>query len=161
MPPSRSSTARLAHQKSTRSLKSELPERVQTDVILTIRPSCAESIHKGEKNHEFRGYLLRSSVERLWLYESAPRCAIRFVMQTAEPKSPGEVRDPSGFGNDAFDAGEIPGYAYPVRALYKLQTPLTREAMKTRFNMQSPQGYRYANQKLVQELTLDQMERVF
>jgi hypothetical protein len=54
-------------------------ERVFTDVLLTIKPEFAKMILKREKNYEFRNYQLRPTVERLWLYESAPTSAITYV----------------------------------------------------------------------------------
>ncbi|PCH41590.1 hypothetical protein WOLCODRAFT_137485 [Wolfiporia cocos MD-104 SS10] len=139
----------------------ERQARVSTDVILTIKPLFATLLSKREKNYEFRSYKLREEVKRFWLYESSPSRAIRYIIETAAPKTPGELRDPSGVGNDAFDAGALTKYAYPVCAMYKLAQPLTRDALHARFGTKSPQGFCYAPHRLIEELPLDQMERLY
>ena len=83
-------------------------------------------------------------------------------MTTARPKVPGEVRDPSGIGNDDFDAGlKQSKYGYPVTELYKLKKPLTTTELKARFDMPVPQGWRYATRSLVEGVPLEDMERLF
>ncbi|KAH9843716.1 uncharacterized protein C8Q71DRAFT_697403, partial [Rhodofomes roseus] len=137
------------------------PERIYTDVVLAIKSEFVEWIRERRKNHEFRSYKLRSTVQRLWLYESSPRCAIRFVVVTTLPKVPGELNDFSGVGNDDFDAGRMSSYAYPVRALYELEAPVTREELHARFGIKSPQGYCYAAKALVETMPLEGMRQVF
>ena len=83
-------------------------------------------------------------------------------METSTPKVPGEVNDPSGIGNDDFDKGlKQSKYGYPVTALYRLPAPLTTAELRARFDMPVPQGWRYATRKLVEEVRLEDMERVF
>ncbi len=83
-------------------------------------------------------------------------------MFTATPKVPGEVNDPSGVGNDDFDQGlKQSKYGYPVTELYKLQKPLTTAELKERFDIAVPQGWRYATKKLVEEMRLEDMEKIF
>lgn len=157
------------------------PERVWTDVILAIKPMYSALIQTREKNHEFREYKLRPDVMRLWLYESAPTCAItyafpsrhqrylqprtyticRHVVETISPKTPGDIRDSSGTGNDAFDAGEGSRYAYPIRALYRLNEPLKRQQLQNAYGMKSPRGFCYASRQMTENLPLAQMERVY
>ncbi|KZT12612.1 uncharacterized protein LAESUDRAFT_718892 [Laetiporus sulphureus 93-53] len=110
----------------TLSRKAKRPERVYTDVVLTIQPKYAILIAQREKNHEFRSYQRRADVKRLWLYESAPTCAITCVVETSAPKTPGQLRDSAGVGNDAFNAHEKTSYAYPIRSLYIVSPLITR-----------------------------------
>lgn len=63
--------------------------RVQTDVILCIKPEFVRLIVKGDKNHEFRKYKLKDSVRRLWFYETAPTSSItciRILVQIVRPR---------------------------------------------------------------------------
>ncbi len=88
--------------------------------------------------------------------------SLSYVMSTTEPKVPGEVNDPTGVGNDDFDQGlKESKYGYPVIELYKLKTPLTTSQLKARFDIATPQGWRYATRKLVEKLPLAEMEKVF
>ena len=83
-------------------------------------------------------------------------------MATSTPRVPGEVNDPSGVGNDDFDKGlKQSKYGYPVTKLWKLEKPLTTSELKERFDIGVPQGWRYATKKLVQEMSVDEMKRLF
>ncbi|RDX44246.1 hypothetical protein OH76DRAFT_1409365 [Lentinus brumalis] len=152
--------------KSTKQKKKSKPKagdenRVSTDAILSIKPEFTKLIAARKKNHEYRKYKLET-VTRFWLYETAPTSAITYLMFTATPKVPGEVNDPSGVGNDDFDQGlKQSKYGYPVTELYKLQKPLTTAELKERFDIAVPQGWRYATKKLVEEMRLEDMEKIF
>lgn len=67
----------------SKSAKANATPRVYTDAVLTIKPEFATLIAKREKNHEYRKYELRDTVERLWLYETAPTSAIRYATTNA------------------------------------------------------------------------------
>ena len=83
-------------------------------------------------------------------------------MSTTTPKVPGEVNDPSGIGNDDFDKGlKQSKYGYPVTELYKLKKPLAVSELKTRFDIAVPQGWRYAPRQLVDQMKLEDMEKLF
>ncbi|KAL7277587.1 hypothetical protein ACG7TL_008514 [Trametes sanguinea] len=137
-------------------------DRVLTDVVLSIKSEFTQLISERKKNHEYRKYRLKDSVNRLWLYETAPTSAITYVMETSRPKVPGEVNDPSGIGNDDFDKGlKQSKYGYPVTGLYRLKTPLSTSELKQRFDIAVPQGWRYATKRLVEEIRLEDMDHLF
>jgi hypothetical protein len=83
------------------------------------------------------------------------------VMVTTLPKVPGQVCDPSGVGNDDFHLGlKKSKYGYPVLGLYQLKTTLKPETMK-KFGLSTPQGLMYATKKLVEDIRLDDMDKLF
>ncbi|RPD57439.1 hypothetical protein L226DRAFT_467591 [Lentinus tigrinus ALCF2SS1-7] len=147
--------------KAKSKLKAGDENRVSTDAILSIKPEFTKLIAARKKNHEYRKYKLET-VTRFWLYETAPTSAITYLMFTTTPKVPGEVNDPSGVGNDDFDRGlKQSKYGYPVTELYKLRKPLTTAELKSRFDIAVPQGWRYATKQLVNEMKLEDMEKIF
>jgi hypothetical protein len=82
-------------------------------------------------------------------------------MLTGRPKTPGQVRDPSGVGNDDFDLGlKKSKFGYPVLGLHQLKRPLKIDAMKA-YGISPPQGMTYTPKKLVDEIPLDDMEKLF
>jgi len=82
-------------------------------------------------------------------------------MVTSHPKTPGQVCDPNGIGNDEFDNGmKKSKFGYPVLSLYKLKTPLKTEAMKA-YGVTPPQSFMYAPKKMVDEHPLEDMEKIF
>ncbi|GAM91558.1 hypothetical protein ANO11243_096100 [Dothideomycetidae sp. 11243] len=130
-------------------------DRVHTDVILSIKPRFVELIVSGEKNHEYRKYKLRDSVVRLWLYETAPSSRIRYVVKTTTPKTQGQVKDPSGIGNDDFDAGLKPAkYGYPVLDIYELPSALTAAILRRECDVSPPQRYCFVPESLFEAMAV-------
>lgn len=66
---SKTSVTFNAHSR-TKKLKPAAPDRVLTDVLLSIKPVHLANIVSRQKNHEYRKYRLRDGVTRLWLYET-------------------------------------------------------------------------------------------
>lgn len=59
--------------------------RVETDVLLAIKPEHLANIISREKNHEYRNYRLKDGVLCLWLYETGSgggRSSITYVQHT-------------------------------------------------------------------------------
>lgn len=131
--------AASSNSSSSSSTKKSKIERVYTDAILPIKLEFTELIAARKKNHEYRTYKVRDTVQRIWLYTTGATGAItcvtlllppfhefqltyityrrRHVMLTAHPKTPGEVQDPTGVGNDDFDNGlKKSKFGYPVLA---------------------------------------------
>jgi len=56
-------------------------ERVYTDAVLPIKLEFTDLIAARKKNHEYRAYKMKESVERIWLYTTTPTCAITCVYE--------------------------------------------------------------------------------
>ncbi|KAL5586659.1 hypothetical protein FOBRF1_016529 [Fusarium oxysporum] len=107
-------------------------ERVETDVLLAIKPEHLENITRREKNHEYRKYRLKDGVSRLWLYETGSgggRSSITHiaVINPNTRHEPGFVpAEPFGIGNEDFNAGlKESKYGYPILELYELANRVT------------------------------------
>ena len=82
-------------------------------------------------------------------------------MLTSRPKTPGQVQDPTGVGNDDFDNGlKKSEFGYPVLGLYKLKEPLKADGMRS-YGISPPQGLVYATKELVEGVPIGEMERLF
>ena len=131
-----------------------------TDAILPIKPEFMTLIASGTKNYEYRKYLM-DGVTRIWLYEIAPVDAITYMMETSNPRTPGEVQDPTGIGNDDFDKGlKKSKYGYPVLALYQLLDPVTRQDLQTLYGLEMPTTGLYAPQQLAKSQAQDRLHKV-
>ena len=76
-------TKRTAPAKTkTKTAKTKAEDRVESDVLMAIKPEHLNNIARQKKNHEYRKYRLRDGVERLWFYETGDnngRSAITYV----------------------------------------------------------------------------------
>ena len=82
------------------------------------------------------------------------------MIETTLPKVPGDIGDPDGVGNTDFDAGRMTRYAYPIRTMYKLSTPVTRDELYARFAIKSPQGFCYATRLFVEAFPPEDLEQI-
>ncbi|SCO53618.1 uncharacterized protein FFNC_15060 [Fusarium fujikuroi] len=116
-----------------------LAPRVETDVLLAIKPEHLANIISREKNHEHIA-----------------------VIPPNTRHEPGSVpTEPFGIGNDDFNAGRKESkYGYPILELYELANPLTLNEMKTRWKMGgAPMGWQYVTSDLWEDRRGEDEER--
>lgn len=145
-----SSSARKAPSKRSKPAKPPKPkiDRVNTDVLLSIKPESVAKIKTRKKNHEFRKYQLKNSVVRLWLYQSARISKITHIMETCPPKQPGELCNSDGLGNDDSDGGRKESkFGYPVLGFCVLKKTLDRKEMISKWYVIYGRKWRMAGQK--------------
>ncbi|KAB8070202.1 hypothetical protein BDV29DRAFT_160707 [Aspergillus leporis] len=96
------------------------------DILMSIRPEHMNNIAAKSKNHEYRRYLLPSTVRHIWLYTTAPISRIEYVARVSHGKTPGEVPEDGGIGNADFNAGKkVSKYAYEILDLWRLNEPIS------------------------------------
>jgi hypothetical protein len=139
-----------------------IPDKQVSDVVVYIRPEFVPLIHNRTKNHEFRKYKLDCSVKRLWLFETGLHGAITTVIEIGSAQRPGDLQDPSGFGNDMFDAG-LKGckFAYRIYGACKLKEPITRQIAALQYGFTFPESHFNAPAWMTEYFPLAEMERLF
>ena len=145
--------------------KSARPSRdlvSRADIFMSIKPEHMANIASGAKNHEYRVYLLPSSVSYIWFYTSAPISAIQYVARISRSKTPGEVPEDGGLGNADFNAGKkVSKFGYEILALWKLGQPITLSQARSRGILKGPpQKYNYVSKKVCGEWELEKQIRV-
>ena len=135
---------------------------VDTDIVLAIKPEFVEAIRTQEKNYEYRKYEIKPTVTRFWLYETEPINAIRYVINVGPVKTPGQVQDPSGLGNDDFDKGlKESKYGFPILEMQQLSEPLPGPLMEKSIGISPPHRYAYATTKLLLHHPDKTMKQIF
>ena len=120
-----------------------------TDAIWPIRTQFVELIVKGQKNHDFRSYLMKGII-RIWLYETAPVSAIRYMIETTTPKIPGQIQDSTGIGNDDFDRQlKRCNLGYPILVVHQLDIPININELKEHYGLKPPRAGIYAPSEFV------------
>ncbi|KAL2841160.1 hypothetical protein BJY01DRAFT_257158 [Aspergillus pseudoustus] len=128
------------------STKKPTPRTSKEDILMSIKPEHMRNIAAGTKNHEYRRYLLPSSVRRIWLYTTAPASRIEYVARISRGKTPGQVVEDGGLGNEDFNAGrKVSKFAYEILELWRLREPISlKEAVEKGFLKGAPQKYCWA-----------------
>ncbi|KAF7183233.1 hypothetical protein CNMCM7691_003146 [Aspergillus felis] len=133
------------------------------DILMSIKPEHMGNIAAGRKNHEYRGYLLPSTVRRLWLYTTAPLSRIEYVARISRGKTRGQVAEDGGIGNEDFNAGrKVSKYAYEILELWKLREPISlASAISSGFLKGPPQKYCWAPVALLANYSLPRQDHLF
>jgi predicted transcriptional regulator len=121
------------------------------------------------KNYEFRRYRIDPSVLRVWFYLNAPHSHIAYICEIdpARTRNPGDeplIED--GLGNKEFNerhkdwAGY--DYAYRIRSVWKLNTPIGLDRMKTMFGMKGPpRGLVYTPATILGQVRWNEQEMIW
>jgi predicted transcriptional regulator len=114
------------------------------EIVISIKNQYVELISNKTKNHEFRNYIPKKGVDRLWIYTSSPVKKIEYVADIDYIAKQPETIDEYGIGNREFNnLSSNYCYAYHIKSLYKLQNPIDIETLKKDFNFSPPQSYFY------------------
>lgn len=106
------------------------------DVVMSIKPQFVGKIVTGEKNYEFRKYIPKKGIDRLWIYTSSPISALEYVADIDEIITYPDKISKVGFGNDDFNCGiKKSKNAYSIAHLYRLETPLNLKFLKDKFRI--------------------------
>ncbi|KAL3425372.1 hypothetical protein PVAG01_02163 [Phlyctema vagabunda] len=133
-----------------------------TDILISIHPQHVAHIVARTKNHEFRKYLIPTTVTRMWIYETAPTSAVQYCVVIPPGKPPGALAedDLEGLKNRQFNDGDTlkPGgsgsrYAYKILELYRLETTFTLAGLKAKGWLKGPpQKYNFVPPEMLAEL---------
>lgn len=135
-----------------------------TDIVVSIYPKFTNLIKTGEKNYEFRKYVPKRGVNRLWIYSSSPACSLEYVAEIDKIVEFPEKIAEKGIGNDDFNNGlKKSKFAYHIKHLYRLASPLSLERLRSEFGFSAPQSYFYldSNDELKDYLQSQNLEKVF
>lgn len=113
-------------------------------IYLSIKPQYTKLIEIGKKNYEFRNYVSKKPFDTLFVYESTPTCALKYIIEIDNIiKYPEKIKE-LGIGNDEFNKGfKKAKYAYKIKHIYLLDKPIKLQELKEKYNFNAPQGYAY------------------
>lgn len=134
----------------------------RTDIFMSIKPEHINNIATCAKNHEYRRYILPSSVRRIWFYTTAPFSRVEYVARISRGKVPGEVPEDGGIGNEDFNAGrKLSKYGYEILDLWKLKEPITlKQAISKGYMNGPPQKYCWVPRSLLENCPLDRQDHL-
>jgi predicted transcriptional regulator len=127
-----------------------------------------QQIIRGEKNYEFRRYLISPSVKRVWFYLNAPLSHISYicVIDPARTRKEGDIPlIEDGLGNKEFNERhkdwDCSDFAYRVRSVYKLRKPIGLQEFKSRYGMKAaPRGLVYVPDSILKDVIWSAQERL-
>lgn len=137
-------------------------ENLRADILMSIKPIHMSNIATCRKNHEYRKYLLPSSVHRIWFYTTAPVSSIQYVASVGRGRKPGEVPEDGGIGNEDFNAGRKESkFGYEIQRLWRLCEPISLAVAESNGYLKGPpQKYCWAPAALIEDCPLESQDCV-
>lgn len=132
-------------------------------VFMSLKPKNMELILKKEKTFEFRNYLPKKEINTIFIYESLPVGELKYIIKIGKIKKYPERLVKKGIGNEEFNNGNKPKYAYEIKELYKLNYAISLNTLKEKYEFNPPQAYIYAerNFRLTNYILNCKMQRIF
>lgn len=118
--------------------------KLSSGIFISIKPNFTKIIETGEKNYEFRKYVPKRDINKLYVYESSPTCCLKYILFIDRIIEYPTIIEESGIGNDEFNKGlKKSKYAYSIKNVYKLINPISLVDLKKNYNFVAPQSYAY------------------
>lgn len=137
----------------------------KADAFLSIKTEHIANIACKVKTHEFRKYLLPSSVERIWFYTSSPIQRLQYCAVIGNGKVPGEIdAEDKGLGNEEFNLGlKESKYGYEIIHLYELlDEGMPLAVLKEKgFAKGPPQRYQWVKKEMLEYFALEKQKKLF
>ena len=74
-------------------------------IFISIKPIHLNKIVSGIKNYEFRNYIPKKDINKLYVYESYPTCSLKYILTIDKiVKYPDKIKE-NGYGNSDFNKG--------------------------------------------------------
>ncbi len=133
------------------------------EVLMSIYERHVEKIVSRDKNHEFRNYIPKEGIEKLYIYTTSPVSKIEYIATIDKIVTCPEKISFEGTNNDTFNRGEVSKHAYHISEHYRLENPITLKEMKEVYKVNPPQGYTYVNRNkgLKDRLSKEKKIKVF
>ncbi len=116
------------------------------EIFISLKPKFAELIKRRQKNHEFRRYKPKYSIQKFWIYVNKPISQLKYVAEIADPiEYPNQIPE-NGVGNVEFNQGlKKSKFAYYIIHFYEITNPMGCEELRKRFKFLPPQRFVYAD----------------
>lgn len=113
-------------------------------IYLSIKPQFTKLIAIGEKNYEFRKYIPKIEIDKLFVYETTPTCALKYIIELGKIIEYPQKIVKNGYGNEDFNNGlKKSKYAYEINSVYLIEEPILLSELKLKYGFAAPQSYAY------------------
>lgn len=139
----------------------------KSDIIISFDEQWMSYIVNKEKNYEFRKWKTDSETRRMWIYINKPTAQLKYIIEIDQPVVyPNQISE-DGLGNKEFNqaADDYKGYnfAYRIKHLYELNSPIDSKTMKSKYNIHPPQKFTYVSKYpgLVKDIIIKEQKKLY
>ena len=117
----------------------------ETGIYVSINPNSTFKIVHGTKKYEFRNYIPKSNFKFLYVYVTAPKSELRYIVEIGEIVKYPNMLVGNSDGVSEFNEGTKSKYAYPVIKVYELINPISLNELRKKYAFSAPQAFAYDN----------------
>lgn len=132
-------------------------------IYLSIKPEFTKKIETGQKTYEFRKYYPKEKIDILYVYETVPTCALKYIIEISDVIEYPQKIKKTGYGNKEFNAGlKKSKYAYEIKHVDILEQPIPLNVLKKEYGFTAPQSYAYDYRysKLTEKINKIKVKRI-
>ena len=117
---------------------------MEKGIFISIKPIHLRRIESWEKNYEFRNYIPKDEIDKLYVYETTPTCSLKYILTIDKIiEYPDKIKE-DGYGNKDFNKGlKKSKYAYHIQKVEVLDKPIPLKELREKYSFTAPQGYAY------------------
>ena len=113
-------------------------------IFISIKPIHTQKIESGQKNYEFRKYIPKKRISKLYVYESSPSSCLKYILTIDKIVEYPDKIDGQGIGNYEFNNGlKKTKYAYHIASVKKIDNPIKLDELRREYDFCPPQSYAY------------------
>lgn len=132
------------------------------DILISIHPIHIKNIASRLKIHEFRKYLIPSTVKRMWFYTTSPIQKLQYVAIISRAKRVGEIEETSAVEAGHDTRNKLFNYGYEILSLYELKEPLSLQKLTDKnWVKKPPQKYLWVKEDMLKRISLDEQIKLF
>jgi hypothetical protein len=115
---------------ATQYIHTMAPRTASSDIFISLPPQHVLDILGRARDHIIRAYSFPPTVCRIWIVETKPVSALKYLAEIGPAKRPGQILDESGLESAKFNTRAGSWTAYEILQLYELSDPLPWAKLK-------------------------------
>jgi len=132
-------------------------------MYISIKPIYIEKIANHTKMYEFRNFIPKHKVSKLYIYVTKPTCELKYILEISDIIKYPEKLDLNGDGNILFNQGNFYKCAYKISKVSKLNKGIKLNILKEKYGFTPPQGFAYEDRyiKLTKDIEESEKELIW
>ncbi|CAG8735955.1 10060_t:CDS:1 [Cetraspora pellucida] len=135
----------------------------KSDIIVSLNDKWVLPIIEREKTHEFRKWKADIETKRMWIYVNRPVSKLMYIFEIDHPvEYPNQIPE-DNIHNRLFNQGKKSSFAYRIKHLYKLDSPIDAKMLKRDYCIHPPQKFTYVSRypQLANDIIIGEQTKLF
>ncbi|CAG8803599.1 12134_t:CDS:1 [Racocetra persica] len=135
----------------------------KSDIIVSLNHQWVLPIIEREKTYEFRKWKVDTETKRMWIYVNRPVSKLMYIFEIDHPvKYPNQIPE-DNVHNKLFNQGKKAAFAYRIKHLYKLDSPVDAKTLRRDYCIHPPQKFTYVSRypQLAKDIIISEQTKLY